>query len=53
MRQSKQLISVNALSLNEVAFMVGFSSLAAFYRAFTQWKGFSPSDWALQTQKQQ
>ncbi|MCX2978904.1 AraC family transcriptional regulator [Candidatus Marimicrobium litorale] len=44
-RQAQRLINANALSVSEVAFMLGFSSASAFSRAFKQWTGQAPTDY--------
>ncbi len=32
------------VSIAEVAFLLGFSELSAFYRAFKRWTGYTPAD---------
>jgi len=34
-----------ALSMQELAYDLGFNSTAAFSRAFRRWRGVSPSEW--------
>ena len=46
LNQARQLLAANALSIYEIAFMLGFSGSAAFSRAFKQWTGTSPSEYA-------
>ena len=45
LNQARQLLATNALSINEIAFMLGFSSPSAFSRAFKTWTRDSPSDY--------
>jgi AraC-like DNA-binding protein len=44
-KQACQLLDANALSINEIAFMLGFSSSSSFSRAFKIWVGITPSDY--------
>lgn len=37
----------SSLSLTEIAFMLGFSEMSAFSRAFKRWSGRSPSDYRV------
>jgi len=46
LQQAQRLIDAEALSVSEVAFMLGFSSATAFSRAFKQWTGQTPSDYS-------
>jgi AraC-like DNA-binding protein len=39
---SKQYLGDQALSVTEIAFLLGFSSVTAFGRAFKRWTGVSP-----------
>ena len=34
----------NRIAITEVAFLLGFSELSAFYRAFQRWNGCTPAD---------
>jgi AraC-like DNA-binding protein len=45
LNQARQLLAANALSINEIAFMLGFASSSAFSRAFKMWDGDTPSDY--------
>jgi AraC-like DNA-binding protein len=45
LNQARQLLATNALSINEIAFMLGFASPSAFSRAFKTWTRDSPSDY--------
>lgn len=40
-----QFLRENRHSLSEIAFLLGFSELSAFSRAFRRWKGVSPSQY--------
>jgi len=37
------------VSVNEIAYLVGFSEPAAFSRAFKRWTGVSPTDFIVQS----
>ncbi len=39
-----QYISDNHLSINEISFLLGFSEISSFSRAFKRWNGSPPSD---------
>ena len=39
----------NQLSLTEISFMLGFSEMSSFSRAFKRWKGESPSAFRTST----
>ncbi len=39
------------LSLNEISFLLGFSELSSFSRAFKHWKGSSPRNYRQMNQK--
>ncbi|MFJ1266956.1 helix-turn-helix domain-containing protein [Legionella lytica] len=47
LQQAQSLLSRSALSIEEVAFKVGYENLAAFSRRFTKVYGTSPSQWRL------
>ena len=42
---ARALLADTALSVEEVAYLLGYSTGAAFHRAFRRWTGQSPSDW--------
>ena len=42
----------NQLSLTEISFMLGFSEMSSFSRAFKRWTGESPSNFRTASQKQ-
>jgi len=46
-----QLLEDNNCSLSEIAFMLGFSELSAFSRAFKRWTGKSPKTYQMLKQK--
>jgi len=41
---SSQLVEKGHLSLTEIAFLVGFTDVSGFQRAYKRWTGTSPSD---------
>ncbi len=41
---SSQLVEKGHLSLTEIAFLVGFTDVSGFHRAYKRWTGASPSD---------
>jgi len=43
-----RLLHDNRVSIGEVAFLVGFSELSAFHRAFKRWTGQTPAEFRLQ-----
>jgi AraC-like DNA-binding protein len=43
--QARKLLAADALSIYEIAFMLGFASSEAFSRAFKTWTGDSPSEY--------
>lgn len=43
-----RLLLDNRVSIAEVAFLVGFSELSAFHRAFKRWTGQTPAEFRLQ-----
>jgi AraC-like DNA-binding protein len=45
---ARVLILNPALALGEVAYLLGFSEISAFTRAFKRWTGLSPSRWRAQ-----
>lgn len=47
LQQAQILLSGSALSIEEVAFKVGYENLSAFSRRFTKVHGTSPSQWRL------
>ncbi|MGL4848849.1 MAG: helix-turn-helix domain-containing protein [Clostridium sp.] len=51
LEKSKRLIKENKFTISEIAFMVGFSSIHYFSRAFTQHFEISPSDYAQKIYK--
>lgn len=40
-----RLLAEATMTIEDVAFMVGFSEASAFYRAFKRWKGTTPLQW--------
>jgi AraC-like DNA-binding protein len=36
------------LSIGEIAFLLGFSEMSAFYRAFKRWTGHTPAEFRAQ-----
>jgi AraC-like DNA-binding protein len=44
-QKARQLLSNQNVSIAEVAFLLGFSENAAFYRAFKRWTGRTPLDY--------
>ena len=42
-----------AISVQELAYELGFSSTAAFSRAFRRWRGVSPSEWQARSRRPQ
>ncbi|MDQ3340701.1 MAG: AraC family transcriptional regulator [Myxococcota bacterium] len=40
-----------ALSVQELAYELGFNSTASFSRAFRQWRGMAPSEWQTQARR--
>lgn len=42
---ASQLLTDQTLSVDEIAFIIGFSDESAFRRAFTRWAGVTPSRW--------
>ncbi|MDR3503213.1 MAG: AraC family transcriptional regulator [Legionella sp.] len=47
LQKAQALLSISALSIDEVAFKVGYGNLSAFSRRFTMVYGKSPSQWRL------
>ncbi|MGL5414260.1 MAG: helix-turn-helix domain-containing protein [Clostridium sp.] len=52
LEKSKRLIKENKFTISEIAFMLGFSSIHYFSRAFTQHFEISPSDYAQKIYKE-
>ena len=50
-RLAIQYLKTNKTSVNETAYLTGFSEPAAFSRAFKRWTGTSPKDFAKQSRK--
>jgi AraC-like DNA-binding protein len=49
----RQLLSARDMSINEVAYLLGYQDTNAFHRAFREWEGVSPARWRdLQSDKQ-
>ncbi|MCB1035891.1 MAG: helix-turn-helix transcriptional regulator, partial [Acidobacteria bacterium] len=42
--RAADLLAEGRCSLSEVAFLLGFSELSAFYRAFKRWTGMTPAE---------
>ncbi|WP_156508573.1 AraC family transcriptional regulator, partial [Oleiphilus sp. HI0132] len=42
-REAERYLKENKVSISEVAFLLGFSELSAFSRAFKRWTGESPA----------
>lgn len=47
-RQALQLLAQTGLTVQEVAYMLGYSEPRAFHRSFRRWTGLSPSLWRRQ-----
>lgn len=53
LQQAQILLSMSALSIDEVAFKVGYENLSAFSRRFTKVYGAPPSQWRLTAKQMQ
>lgn len=42
---AKQYLQASSLTLNEIAFLLGYQEANSFHRAFHQWQGASPAQW--------
>ena len=45
MRLADHYLSIGHLSLKEIAFLLGYSELGTFYRAFRDWHGMTPKEY--------
>jgi AraC-like DNA-binding protein len=54
-REEQALIGLEAgaLSVQELAYQLGFNSTAAFSRAFKRWRGVTPSEWQSRSRRPQ
>lgn len=48
---ARQLLTDDRLSVDEVAFLLGYSAESAFRRAFHRWTGRSPAQWRRETRR--
>jgi AraC-like DNA-binding protein len=49
----RQLLAARDMSVNEVAYLLGYQDANAFHRAFREWEGVSPARWRdLQSDRQ-
>jgi AraC-like DNA-binding protein len=43
--KAKQFLNEKELSLNEIAFLLGYSEVSSFSRAFKRWTGIAPGQY--------